>query len=182
MENTPNPEERDSSESSIELRDLKTSEIKEVKAQILESQGFRCAICGKPLTLEESVLDHQHKMRKSDENGPDGNGLVRGALCQGCNLAEGKITNALFRFLQIRTTKDRILFLQKLIEYYSKGTYPFVHPTEVKKEPQVSKKNFNKLNKLYSKETGKVLEYPKSKKLTKKLKVLFEKYNISPYN
>ena len=121
-------------------------------------------------------------MRKSDENGPGGDGLVRGALCQGCNLAEGKITNALFRFLQIRTTKDRVLFLQKLIEYYSKGTYPFVHPTEVKKEPQVSKKNFNKLNKLYSKETGKSLEYPKSKKLTKKLKVLFEKYNINPYN
>lgn len=175
MENTPNSEK-------LELRDLKIKEVKEVKAQILESQGFRCAICGKPLTLEESVLDHQHKMRKSDENGPGGDGLVRGALCQGCNLAEGKITNALFRFLQIRTTKDRVLFLQKLIEYYSKGTYPFVHPTEVKKEPQVSKKNFNKLNKLYSKETGKSLEYPKSKKLTKKLKVLFEKYNINPYN
>ena len=176
MENTPNPVKRDhsvSNEEARELRELKTSEIKEVKAQILESQGFRCAICGKPLTLEESVLDHQHKMRKSDENGPGGDGLVRGALCQGCNLAEGKITNALFRFLQIRTTKDRVLFLQKLIEYYSKGTYPFV---------QVSKKNFNKLNKLYSKETGMVLEYPKSKKLTKKLKVLFEKYNINPYN
>ena len=47
-----------------------------------------------------------------------------------------------------------------------------------------SKKNFNKLNKEYKVKypNKKPLEYPKSKKLTKGLKVLFEEFNINPYN
>ena len=47
---------------------LKTKDIKTIKQMLLEKQGYRCAICGKELTLENSVLDHQHKQRKSDKN------------------------------------------------------------------------------------------------------------------
>lgn len=167
----------------MDIRPLKYSEIKETKLKILESQGFKCAVCGKPLTLDAAVLDHQHKIRKSDPNGENGNGLIRGVLCNGCNPAEGKIHNALVRYLQIKTDSERIQFLERLIEYYRQPKYPLIHPTEVPKEPDVSKKNFNKLKKLYEQSGGKkVLEYPKSKKLTKPLKELFEKYSISPYN
>ena len=166
----------------MDLKPLKHSEIKETKRRILESQGFRCAICGKPLELDQSVLDHQHKFRKSDPNGENGNGLIRGVLCNACNPSEGKIFNALNRYLQIKTDSERIQWLENLIEYYSKPKYPYIHPTEIPKEPDVSKKNFNKLNKLYLETHKKPLEYPKSKKLTKPLKALFEKYNISPYN
>lgn len=63
------------------LKQLKSKDIKTVKEEILEKQEFKCAICGKPLTLDEAVLDHQHKIRKSDTNGENGNGLVRGVLC-----------------------------------------------------------------------------------------------------
>lgn len=161
---------------------LKNSDIKIIKQKILEEQGYKCAICGKPLTLEESCLDHQHKYRKSDLNVENGNGLVRGVLCREDNCLEGKIFNNSARFLKQPTKEKLIEWLEKLIEYYKKEPYPYVHPSEVKKKPDVSKKNFNKLNKLYTKDTGKLLEYPKSKKLTKKLEILFEKYHISPYN
>ena len=50
------------------LTNLKTKDIKTIKQMLLEKQGYRCAICGKELTLENSVLDHQHKQRKSDKN------------------------------------------------------------------------------------------------------------------
>ena len=73
------------------LKQLKGSEVKELREKILKKQGYRCAICGKELTLENSVLDHQHKQRKSDKNGVNGDGLVRGVICQEDNLSEGKI-------------------------------------------------------------------------------------------
>jgi len=68
----------------------------------------------------------------------------------------------------------------------------YVHPKEAPKEPKVSKSNYNKLQKLYDKEPfvpkrkgqkKKLMpKYPASKKLTKALKELFERYDISPYN
>ena len=165
-------------------RQMKQSEIKDVKHKILESQGFTCAICGKHLTVDEAVLAHQHKIIKSDPNGENGNGLIRGVLCREDNCLEGKIFNNLMRYKQIRTDADRIKWLESLVEYYKRPKYPLVHPSEAPKEPQVSKRNFNKLKKAYSdNEPGKkALEYPKSGKLTKPLKILFEKYDIPPYN
>ena len=122
------------------LTNLKTKDIKTIKQMLLEKQGYRCAICGKELTLENSVLDHQHKQRKSDKNGVNGDGLVRGVLCQEDNLSEGKIWNSTSRFQGARTPQDRINWLRKLIEYYEQEPYPYIHPSEVKKEKDVSKK------------------------------------------
>lgn len=166
------------------LTNLKTKDIKTIKQMLLEKQGYRCAICGKEITLENSVLDHQHKQRKSDKNGVNGDGLVRGVLCQEDNLSEGKIWNSTSRFQGARTSQDRINWLRKLIEYYSKDPYPYIHPTEVEKEKDLSKKNFNKLAKLYSEKypDKKPLEYPKSKKLTKPLEKIYEEFDIPKYN
>ena len=167
-----------------ELKQLKSKDIKTVKEKILESQEFKCAICGKPLTLDEAVLDHQHKIRKTDINGENGNGLVRGVLCNFCNPCEGVVYNNLVRYKQIKTDEERIEWLQNLIEYYKRPKYPLIHPTEVSKEPHVSKRNFNKLKKLYTLKypQKKPLEYPKSGKLTKPLAKLFEDFNVDPYN
>lgn len=163
-----------------QLRQLKQSEIKETRATILKSQGFKCAICGKTISVDESVLDHQHKIRKSDPNGENGNGLIRGVLCNFCNPLEGKIFNNMVRYKQIKTDEERISFLEKLIAYYKQSKYPLIHPSEAVKEPPVSRRNFNRLKKVYN--GKKPLEYPKSGKLTKPLKALFEKFNISPFN
>ena len=163
---------------------MKSKDVKSLKQILLEKQEYRCAICGKELTLENSVLDHQHKNRKTDPNGINGDGLVRGVLCQEDNLTEGKIWNATKRFQGARTVQDRIIWLQKLIKYYQQDPYPYIHPTEVKKEPDLSKKNFNKLAKLYKEKypKKKPLEYPKSKKMTKSLKLLYKEFDINPFN
>ena len=169
----------------MELKELKSSEISEIRKIILEEQNFKCAICGKDITLEDRItLDHQHKNKKSDENGPNGDGLVRGVLCADCNSCEGIIWNSTKRFQSARTREDRIDFLKRLIEYYQKEPYPYVHPTEVPKSKILSKKNINKLAKEFSEKypKKKPLEYPKSKKMTKKLKALYFEFKIEPYN
>ena len=166
------------------LTTLKTKDIKTIKRMLLEKQGYRCAICGKELTLENSVLDHQHKQRKSDKNGVNGDGLIRGVLCQEDNLSEGKIWNSMSRFQGARTPQDRINWLRNLIKYYEQEKYPYIHPTEKVKPKDVSKFNFNKMIKLFKEKypKRKVPSYPKSKKLTVQLKKLFDEFNISYYN
>lgn len=165
------------------MRSLKQSEIKSIRLEILREQNYKCPLCGKTITETDRIaLDHQHKLRKSDVNGVDGNGQVRGVLCSDCNCLEGKITNNSNRFLHQPTKEEKIEWLSNLIKYYKKPLYEYIHPSEVKRDPLVSKRNFNKLNKLYISDGHKPLEYPKSRKLTKKLKELFEKYGINPYN
>ena len=163
---------------------LKTKDIKTIKQMLLEKQGYRCAICGKELTLENSVLDHQHKQRKSDKNGVNGDGLVRGVICQEDNLSEGKIWNATKRFQGARTPQDRINWLRNLIKYYEQGKYPYIHPTEKPPQKILSKKNFNIVAKLYKQKfpKRKLLVYPKSKHLTDNLRKIFDMFEISYYN
>lgn len=162
-------------------KQLKAGDVPELREQILEDQNGCCGICGQKITEKSGVsLDHQHK-RKIDPIGLDGGGLIRGVLCRACNVWEGKIWNGTRRYHQPKCVADRIELLQQLIEYYENGTYSFVHPSEKPKAPTVSKRNYNKLKKQY---TGKrkFPEYPRSKKLTLGLQVLFEEYEIEPYN
>lgn len=165
----------------MELRQLKSSEVADLREEILNEQNGTCAICGTHITADTGFsLDHQHK-RQSDECGPDGAGLVRGVLCRACNVWEGKIWNNTQRYRQPESVADRVEMLKQLIDYYEKGTYPIIHHTEKAKEPTVSKRNYNKLKKEYSGKK-KFPEYPKSGKLTLGLQVLFEEYDIEPYN
>ena len=163
---------------------LKTKDIKTIKQMLLEKQGYRCAICGKELTLENSVLDHQHKQRKSDKNGVNGDGLVRGVICQEDNLSEGKIWNSTGRFQGARTPQDRINWLRNLIKYYEQEKYPYIHPTEKPPQKILSKKNLNIVAKLYKQKCPKrkLLVYPKSKHLTDNLRKIFDMFEISYYN
>jgi hypothetical protein len=164
-----------------ELVQLKGSEVKALREEILEEQNGCCAICGDTITDQTGYsLDHQHKNSK-EVIGEDGAGLVRGVLCRACNVWEGKIWNNTIRYQQPKSVQDRIDILEKLIEYYKKETYPIIHHTEKPKEPTVSKRNYNKLKKAYIGKK-KFPEYPKSGKLTLGLNVLFEAYGIEPYN
>lgn len=162
-----------------DLKQLKGSEVKELREKILENQGFKCAICGKTLSENDTgiSLDHQHRLNKNQEIGIDGSGCIRGVLCRDCNVYEGKIWNNGTRYKQFKTVKERIEFLKQLIQYYEAGTYPFIHPTEKVPEKSISKRQYNKLKKV----CPKVPEYPKSTHLTKRLKELFDKYKINPF-
>lgn len=164
-----------------QFRQLKQNEIPEIREKILLEQNGKCAICGDIIDEKTGVsLDHQHK-RIADNIGSDGAGLIRGVLCRACNVIEGKIWNNMNRYKQPENIQDRIIFLKNLLQYYKKDNYALIHPSEKIKEKSVSKRNYNKLRKLYS---GKAAfpKYPASGKLTKPLNVLFEKYNISPWN
>ena len=55
------------------LKQLKGSEVKELREKILENQGFKCAICGKDIRNDPGIaLDHQHKLNKNQTLGTDG--------------------------------------------------------------------------------------------------------------
>jgi hypothetical protein len=166
-----------------ELKRLKSSEIKEFKLELLEKQGNVDAITHKPLRPENSVLDHQHRLNKQQPLGEDGAGCIRGVLDNNVNMCEGKIFNAMRRYCGIKTTAERIEFLQQLIEYYKSGTLDVVHPSEKIPEKKVSKLNYNKLKKEFEKRYKKKFpEYPKSGKLTKALDKYFKEFGINPYN
>ena len=163
------------------LRQLKSTEVKQLRDEILEEQEGICCLCEEPITEDTGIsLDHQHKTSK-ETIGEDGAGLVRGVLCRACNVWEGKIWNNTQRYRQPKSVQDRIDMLNKLVQYYEGGTYDIIHHTEKEKEPTVSKRNYNKLKKVYE-GRKKFPEYPKSGKLTIGLQDLFEQYGIEPYN
>lgn len=163
------------------LIQLKGKDVANVREYILDIQDNKCALCENPITDDSCPsLDHQHKL-KSNPSGPDGDGLIRGVLCRQCNVWEGAIWNQTTRHMQPKSVKERIELLSNLIAYYESETYPIIHPSEKPKEQKVSKRNYNKLKKVYSKKR-KFPEYPKSGKLTIVLSELFEEYQIEPYN
>ena len=163
------------------LKQLKSKDKEHYRNQILKEQDGKCSICNQKITEETGIsLDHQHKL-KSETIGEDGAGLIRGILCRSCNVWEGRIWNNTQRYKQSKSVQERIDLLESLIKYYKSGTYNLIHPNEKPKQPEVSKRNFNKLNKLYNGKK-KFPVFPKSGKLTKQLEKLFKDYNISPFN
>lgn len=154
---------------------LKSTNIKQLRDYIFNTQGKRCFICNctDPLQM---TLDHQHK-RKYDEVNKNGDGMVRGVLCRACNTIEGKFINSCKRF----KIKEPKLFLENLLKYYNNGTYNIIHSKEKKKLPKVSKKQYNKLKEKLSQENKKISRLNKNRYLTKALYKQFKTYGIIPF-
>lgn len=161
---------------------LKAKDISDIRDMILhQDQDGCCALCTKPIHEKSGVsLDHQHRTQSS-EIGENGGGLIRGVLCRGCNVFEGKIWNNSKRF---GLHDDLSGWLRALADYLDKENYHYIHPSEEPKVPKLSKRYYNKLKKEYglSGKRAKFPEFPKSGKLTVKLAKLFEEFEISPYN
>ena len=166
-----------------EAEQLTYATLKKLRLRLFEEQNKQCLICKRTISLKDACLDHQHKPKKSSPNILFGNGLVRGILCRGCNIMEGKVWNACRRFGFKHTELPRLLRnMATYIEQRSFGNnLPYIHPSEKPKEPTVSKRQFNLLNKTLLKAGQKQVSFPKSKKLTKALKRKFEEYKINPY-
>jgi len=177
--------------------EMKQKEIKVLKEKLWLKNDKKCPVLGKLIPLDKMVLDHAHK-RKDEVYSPT-KGVIREALDKRANAILGKVENAIKRTgLSYEEDFDLPTFLRNAADYFEKGAYMdeqgdmYVHPSEVPKEPKVSKSNYNKLKKLYDKEIfvpqrkgqkkKAMPKYPESKKLTKALKELFQKYGISPYN
>ena len=177
--------------------EMKQKDIKLLKEKLWLKNEKKCPVLGKEMPLDKMVLDHAHK-RKDEAYSPT-KGAVREALDKRANAILGKVENALKRTgLGYEEDFDLPTFLRNAADYFERGAYVdehgdmYIHPSEVPKAPKVSKSNYNKIKKLYEKEefiphkkgqNKKAMpNYPANGKLTKGLKELFEKYDISPYN
>lgn len=107
---------------------LKSSALKTYRLQLLEAQGYRCAICKGDCTEDQAVLDHDHK-----------HGHVRAVLHRSCNAVEGKIVNALRRY----GIKDPYTYLTGLIEYHNThatNQSGFIHPLHFTPEEKLERR------------------------------------------
>jgi molybdopterin/thiamine biosynthesis adenylyltransferase len=105
------------------MRQIKTTELKLLREQLLLAQGYVCPLCLDHIEPDEAVLDHCHKT-----------GQIRSVLHRGCNSLEGQITNSLPRN---KITPQRLRnFLSRLINYQQQ-LKPLIHPTH--KTPEEKK-------------------------------------------
>ncbi len=148
---------------------LKQSDLPEIREKILHKQNGLCPICN--CEVNDPCVDHSHKKKLN------GSGLVRGVLCRNHNTFIAKIENNCIRCNISISELPNIL--RNIADYLEKKEYPYIHPTEKPKEKKLKKSSYNKLKKIYDGK-AKLPEYPKSKKLTKKLSKLFKKYNLKP--
>lgn len=180
------------------LKEMKSSEILALKEKLWLANNKKCPLLEIEVSLDKMVLDHIHKL--NSEVASEQKGTIRNALEFRANALEGKITNNWKRYFGADESKHPIdlpSFLRNLADYLERGAYEdeglfYIHHTEVEKDPPLSKKNYNKLKKLYDKKEFMPKrknqkkpvfpEFPKSKKLTVALKKLFEEFEISPYN
>ena len=151
------------------MQQLKQSDIKSIRKQILEEQNGVCLICGKEPKI--ACLDHSHRKRIH------GSGLVRGVLCSSCNIFIAKSENNCMRYGFSQDELPNIM--RKMAEYLERDHYPYIHPSEAPKKEKLKKRCYNVLKKVY---TGKAKfpPYPKSGYLTKPLKKLFDRFSIEP--
>ena len=158
----------------MNYKSISSGDLNSVRQELLKLQDYKCAICQKDLTDEQTNnqhVDHQH-LYKSDELGYQGNGLIRGVLCRDCNALEGKIWNNLHRFGKAdksEPVESRKNWLVKLIDYYNNPYYnsnPVLHPKE-KRFEKLGKAQYNKIFKWYKtqdfayKRNGDLKTFPK---------------------
>lgn len=79
-------------------------EIKEVREQLLDEQGWICPLCEERIKRNEAVLDHDHET-----------GRIRAAIHRGCNRAEGKCAY----WLKTIKKGKALVFLRNLLVYWT---------------------------------------------------------------
>lgn len=156
---------------------LSPKDLSKLKSELHKNQNDTCPLLGVKFKLEDMVVDHKHK-KKSDPCGPNGDGLVRGAINRFANALEGKITNN-WKRMGLDKHIDLPTYLRNLADYLENPPCEqvYIHPSEKPKRPKLKKSCYNKLKKEYS-GRAKFPEYPKNGYLTKKLEKLFEQYQI----
>jgi len=123
------------------LKQITTKQISETKKQFAQKQNYICPLCKTDFSdhdFSKIHLDHDHET-----------GMIRGALCAGCNRFEGKTKNAKQRFLKnIEISFED--FVKNLVEHWeSNKTNPsyILHPdfkTKLQKK-MIIKKRRNKI-------------------------------------
>lgn len=162
----------------MEIVQMVDKELKPFRENKAQEQKMICPICQKKRLMQEFVVDHQHKT-KTEMNGHNGAGMIRGVICFMCNSTEGRML-AKFKRSGLNGQISFQDYLRALVDYLDVPTTNFIHPNEKPKEKKLMKRPFNKIKKLhdvkYPRRKG--LEYPKSGKATKIIKELAEEFTI----
>ena len=160
---------------SCNIKELKYKDIKPLREEFLKNNNGLCPICQNPITEGRACLDHSHQ-----------SGLVRDTLCSSCNQWEGAIRSKWVRY-GLSDKCDIVTMLLNMADHLKpENEKPFMHPSEIQKKPKLMKSSYNQLVKeiknanRYLKKPIKIPCYPKSKKLTKRLKELYEQFGVFP--
>lgn len=163
-------------ENDTKLVQLTINDIKPLRDELLKGQNGICPLTHQKIEEGNETLDHKHKMWKDEEIGYKGVGLIRGVLDFRANAFEGKVFN-IYRRLGLHKLVLLPDLLRNLADYLQKDCFPFIHPSEAPRPKLFKKSSYNKLVKVVN-GRQKLPVYPKSRKLTKPLKILFEKYSV----
>lgn len=110
---------------------LKNGDIKKVRLELLEKQDFKCAICGFEVTIDQAVLDHDHK--------PPGH--IRAVLHRSCNSLLGKNENNAPRYgLKFDQLLAFLIGAAKYIDLHKTNQSGLIHPTFFTVEEKIAKK------------------------------------------
>ena len=161
------------------MEQLKYKDIKLLKEQLYKDQNGICPILNQKFDVSDFCIDHQHSTSK-EKIGVNGAGLCRGCIHLQANSFEGKVTNAFKRYGLYKFDLSLPEVLRNLADYLEQDNLPYIHPSEKKKLiKKLTKRSYNALKRVY-KGNKQFPPYPKTKILSKPLKILYEKYSIEP--
>lgn len=105
-------------------KQLKPNQVADVLKQLVQRQGNVCAVCGKPFTrTDRPVLDHDHTT-----------GLIRGALHNSCNGAEGRVKTKANLGHKGVGAYDYLIGLGKYLEHHKTPRINLIHPSHKTEE------------------------------------------------
>lgn len=130
----------------METVKLKQKDIAIVKRKLIAMQAGKCPLCDGDLTKIKPinvVVDHDHDT-----------GLIRAALCRGCNGVEGKVKKLIITFGK---TPNFLVFLKRLMNYWIHFSQPrtnWIHPTHKTAEEKRAMRNKKSRAAYAAKKTG----------------------------
>ncbi len=166
------------------MKQLKHKDIKEIREMLCEKVDWICPVSGLDLRNGNATCDHSHE-DSTHPNSETVEGQVRGPLHRFANSLEGQM-RAKFRRSGLAKEISFEEFLFNLYNYLMDFREPMIHPMSAPKHNKLTKRSYNKLAKEikqtneYLTKKIKLPPYPKSKRLTKKLKELYDKFGIYP--
>jgi len=166
-------------------KQIKQSDLKKIRDFYYKKQKGICPILKIKVPFSETVVDHCHGANGRNLGNPEESGLIRGVIHRSSNVIEGKISNSYIRTGLHKTNVTLPEFLRNLADFLENPPLihlKLIHPSEKPKEKRLGKSSYNKLQKAFVKKypKKKFPDFPKSKKMTKGLRVLFDEMNIKP--
>jgi len=164
------------------MRQLKGKDIKEIRELLWEKNDCVCPILGIEVDKTDLNLDHAHQDSEISETV---SGQIRGSIHKFANTLEGQMRSK-YRRSGIASYITFEEFLYNLWNYLMTNREPFLHPQHQPRAKKIMKSSYNELVREIKscntqlKKPIKIPPYPKSKRMTKRLAELYEKFAIIP--